>query len=149
MQSERDLQALVGREFPGGRYLIQPFEDWLLRDAISAPPGERESAHPLYAFIATLGGTGLSIDDLLHTCGSSADEGPMHGECTLDLVEPLRSGVEYAVAGRITDVRRKAGRAVGAFDLVTFLLEMRTPDGAVAARCMNTLVLPRRDARAG
>jgi hypothetical protein len=148
MQSEQDLQALVGREFPGGCYLIQPFEDWLLRDAIGAPPSERESAHPLYAFIATLGGMGLSVDDLLHTCGSSAEEGPLHGECILDLVEPLRSGVEYAVSGRITDVRRKTGRAAGAFDLVTFLLEMRTPDGAVAARCENTFVLPRRDGRA-
>ena len=60
-----DLRSLVGREFPGGRYTIEPWRAWLTHDAILAPP-PGEWAHPAFVFMAATGLMGLRWDELLY-----------------------------------------------------------------------------------
>lgn len=140
------LEALVGTPFPGGSYTIEPYRHWLFVDASGAPGTREGTAHPLEAYYGALAGMGLSVDELFSLVGASADDGPMFGEASIEIREPLRIGATYAVAGGIVDVKRKEGRRAGVFDIVAFRLELRDEAGTLAAVSTNSFVFPRRDA---
>ncbi|MFF4357599.1 hypothetical protein [Streptomyces sp. NPDC001604] len=146
--AEAELVALVGTELPPGRYRIDPVVSRMLDAAVLAPtpPGPSPEPHPIWSFVAAQTGIGLGVEGLLGLFGSSGADGPMLGECDLDMLEPFEAGVEYAVTARVTGAARKKGRALGVFDLVTVEYEVRGADGGVVARCRETFVLPRREA---
>lgn len=145
---EAELAALVGTELPPGRYRIDPVVSRMLDAAVLAPtpPGPTPEPHPIWSFVVAQTGIGLDVEGLLRLFGSSGVDGPMLGECDLEMPEPFEAGVEYAVTGRVTGAVRKKGRALGVFDLVTVEYEVRGPDTALVARCRETFVLPRREA---
>lgn len=145
---EAELAALVGTELPSGRYLIDPVVSRMLDAAVLAPtpPGQSPAPHPIWCFVAAQTGIGLDVEGLLRLFGSSGTDGPMLGECDLEMLEPFEAGVEYAVTGRVTRAARKKGRALGVFDLVTVEYQVRGPDTERVARCRETFVLPRREA---
>ena len=138
------MQDLVGTELPGGSFDLEHYRNWLTNDVIGSPQRDDDLAHPMFCYYAAMGGMGLSIGELFALAHSSADEGPMFGECDMEVRLPLRTGVNYAVRGEITDVKRKQGSAIGTFDLLTFRLEVVAPDGEVAGVCTNSFVFPRK-----
>jgi hypothetical protein len=140
-----ELQALVGTSFPGGSYTIEPYQHWLMMDAVGGTPVREGTAHPLYAYYGALAGMGLSVDELFGLAGATADDGPMFGEAEIEVLRPLRIGATYTVSGAITTVQRKEGRRAGVFDIVTFCLELRDAGGEVAAVSTNSFIFPRRD----
>ena len=97
-------------------------------------------------YYGALAGMGLSVDGLFVLVGASADDGPMFGEASLEVVKPLQVGASYGVAGGIVDVKRKEGRRGGLLRHLTFRLELRDDDGEIAAVSTNSFVFPRRDA---
>src|ERR1700722_10348326 len=142
MQMDADeLAGLIGRELPGGSYRIEPGESAMLAHALYAAPGPRP--HPIYAFIGGQGGLGVSVDELLKIFGTSAADGPLLGECRLELPGELAVGQAYQVTGTILDATRKTGRQLGTFDLITFQVELADSRGDVVARCRETFVVPR------
>ncbi|WP_432197495.1 hypothetical protein [Streptomyces sp. bgisy027] len=145
---EAELAALVGTELPPGRYRIDPVVSRMLDAAVLAPAssGSSPEPHPIWSFVAAQTGIGLDVEGLLGLFGSSGADGPMLGECDLDMLKPFEAGMEYAVTGRVTGAARKKGRALGVFDLVTVEYEVRGTDGELVARCRETFVLPRREA---
>ncbi|NYE35833.1 hypothetical protein F4692_000937 [Nocardioides cavernae] len=143
--TEKELAAVVGRTFPGGEYTVEPYVDWLVRDVVDADQGEHV-AHPLFAFIGSLRGKGMSLDELFEICGATAADGPMFGEHETEVIEPLRVGETYAVAGRFVSAERKHGRTAGTFDVVGFELTMTDRSGKAAVRVFNSFVFPRRAA---
>ncbi len=142
----QDLEALVGKPFPGGSYTIEPYRHWLFVDASGARPTTDGPAHPMEVYYGALAGMGISVDELFALVGASADDGPMFGEATLEVETPLAVGASYDVTGSIVGVTRKEGRKAGVFDIVTFRLELAGADGAVAAVSTNSFIFPRRDA---
>ncbi len=134
---------MTGRRLPGGFFDLEHYRNWLTSDVLCAPRPSDDLAHPMFCYYAAMGGMGLSIAEMFALANSSASEGPMFGECDMEVFEPLRVGVRYEVRGEITDVRRKQGASIGVFDLITFRLEVMTPDGAVAGACTNSFVFPR------
>ncbi|MCF1592576.1 hypothetical protein [Streptomyces muensis] len=145
---EAELIALVGTELPPGRHRIDPVVSRMLDSAVRAPtpPGPAPEPHPIWSFVVAQTGIGLDVGGLLGLFGSSGADGPMLGECDLDMLRPFETGVEYAVTGRVTRAVRKKGRALGVFDLVTVEYEVHAPDSLLVARCRETFVLPRREA---
>lgn len=142
MSDPSPFAALVGREFPGGRYAIEPYRAWLVADALGDDPYDPDP-HPVLAWMASVGGMGLTWDDLFAWFDATADDGPMFGEHRTTVHAPIRQGVTYDVSGRITSVDRKVGRRAGAFDIVGYELDLH--EGAEhVATCWNSLVLPRR-----
>jgi len=137
-------QALIGREFPGGSYTLEPWRAWLLADALGDDPSEAQP-HPVMAWMAAVGGMGITWDGLFGWFGATAEDGPMFGEHQTTLHLPLRSGATYAVSGQIASVDRKAGRRAGTFDIVGYELYLHE-ELAHVATCWNSLVLPRRSA---
>jgi hypothetical protein len=142
---EASLGRLVGHRFPGGRFTIEPYEHWLMCDAVSAPPVRAGVANPMYVYYAALGGMGIGLDELFALVGATADDGVMFGEAAIDVVAPLQIGATYEVSGGITDVVRKSGKRAGVFDIVTFALDLANGDGATVATSSNSFVFPRRE----
>lgn len=64
MMSESDLQELVGHPFPGGRYRIAHWENWLLTHCTGRDPMPEDLAHPVSLFHAPILGAGTSIEHL-------------------------------------------------------------------------------------
>jgi hypothetical protein len=96
-------------------------------------------------YYGALAGMGLSVDELFHLVGATADDGPMFGEAGIEANRPLLIGESFDVSGGITGVVRKEGRKAGVFDIVSFRLELRDERGEVAAVSSNSFIFPRRD----
>jgi hypothetical protein len=138
---EAELLARVGHRFPGGRSRIEPYVDWLVRDIVGAAPDEA-FLHPVVAFLAAQGGVGIELEEVFALFGSTSADGPMLGEWAVEFARPLRPDIEYVVRAVVEDARRKTGRS-GALDLVTLLIELVGPDGAVHAQVRPTYVFRR------
>ena len=138
-----ELQELAGRSLPGGSFDLEHYRNWLTNDVLGAPQRSDDLANPMFCYYAAMGGMGLSIAELFDLVGSSASDGPMFGECDMEIFIPLRTETSYSVRGEITDVQRKQGASIGVFDLVTFRLEVVQPDGRLAGACTNSFVFPR------
>ena len=137
-----DYTHLVGHRFPGGRVTIPDWLAWLWCDAIgaeNAPP----HAHPGLAYLAAVQGSGVTFQDIFDLADADAESGPMFGEQTLTFAAPLEIGREYEVEGEITGVTRKHGRRAGTFDMLTFELRLRVPDGEIVSTNLNTFIFPR------
>ena len=103
--------------------------------------------HPIWAYIATQRGIGVSIAELCALADFDVEDGPMLGSVEIDCyAQPLKADVPYRVTGEVVDLERKVGRKAGTFDLLTYRLALRAPDGSGVVSCTNTFVLPRRDA---
>jgi hypothetical protein len=137
------LAALTGRQLPEGTYRIDPVVATMLSSAVLATP--TDTPHPIFAFVAAQNGIGITVGDLLAMFGTKPEDGPLLGECELVMHQPFQAGVTYQVTGRIDNVTRKHGRALGAFDLVTFTLDVRDCAGEPVSTCSETFVLPRRE----
>ena len=136
---------LVGRPFPGGRYTVASWRAWLTADAVGDDPWD-EHPHPVLAWMASVGGMGLTWDELFAWFGAAAADGPMFGEHRTTVHTGLRRDATYDVTGRIVSVDRKTGRRAGTFDVVGYELDLHEGDEHVAT-CWNSIVFPRRDAQ--
>jgi acyl dehydratase len=140
---EQLREELVGQEFSPGEFTIPDWEHWLCADAVHSPPLPDDLAHPMYGYYAALVGMAPSVDDIFKAAHSSAEEGPMFGEASLEFQRPLRVGSTYRIEGGFTGVERKESRRLGFMDLVTFEVQLIEDDGEVAAISRNTFVFPR------
>jgi hypothetical protein len=142
---EAALRSVIGYEFPGGAFTIEPYEHWLMCDCVGAEPTRTGTANPMYVYYAALRGMGISLDDLFALVDATAEDGVMFGEAAIDVDEPLVIGATYRVSGRITDVVRKSGKRAGVFDIVTFVLDLHDPSGSHVGASTNSFVFPRRE----
>jgi hypothetical protein len=139
-----DYTGLVGREFPGGEYILFPWRVWLVADTLLDDPWD-EVPHPVLAWMAGVAGMGITWDDLFGWFDARAADGPVFGEHETTLYMPLETGATYQVSGRIVSVDRKTGRRAGTFDVVGYELDLHR-QGQHVARCYNSIVFPRRAA---
>jgi acyl dehydratase len=142
--AEDELARTVGHRMPGGTARVEYYADWLLRDALGAPPPTDGLAHPTHAFLAAQGNVGLSLEEVFAVFGASSTDGPMLGEWEVEFAEPLRLGLDYTVTCVVESARRKTSARTGVFDLVTVRIELAGPDGRVHVTVRPTYVLPRR-----
>jgi hypothetical protein len=134
----------AGTTFPGGIYRIGRADNEALCEAVgtTADPGGR--AHPIFYFIGTQVGSGISVADLLALCDFDVADGPLmagssaawHGELMVD--------ADYRVAGEILSLVRKPSRTFGAVDLLSFRLTLTDSTDLIVVECTNQWVLPRR-----
>ena len=144
MPTVAELEALVGWQFPGGAYAVEPWRVWLTNDVLGAAQQTDGIAHPMFCYYAAMAGLGITIDEMFTLCYASADDGPMFGECDIQQLRPLEVGATYTVRGEITSAIRKQGARTGTFDIVAFRLEVVAPDGEVASVVSNSFIFPRR-----
>ena len=138
------LEHLAGTELPAGSFTITPEEHGRLIAGLGGTTFE--DAHPVWAYIATQRGIGISVAGLCALAEFDVDDGPMLGSVALTYDGPIEVGVEYRVTGEIVGIERKQGRKAGVFDVLTFRERLLAPGGAEVASATNTFILPRRAA---
>jgi hypothetical protein len=139
------FEHLPGTNLPAGEFTITPQEAERLTGALLAVPSPDDTAHPIWAYIATQRGIDISIAGLCALAEFDVADGPMLGSVEIEYGGPVRIGMRYRVTGEVVGLERKVGRKTGTFDILTYRLAMAGPDGAVVTRCTNTFILPRRE----
>jgi acyl dehydratase len=139
------LEHLPGTPLPAGTFTITEEEQARLVAALGSPADV--DAHPVWAYIATQRGIGISVADLCALADFDVNDGPMLGSVEMTYAQPLRVGVQYRVTGEVVGIVRKQGRKTGTFDVMTYRERLVGPDGEEVATSTNTFILPRREAR--
>ena len=131
------LDNPLGFTFPGGKYTIAHWENFLLTDCTTSEQLPDNLVHPVALFHVPILGSGISIAKLFEVCGA---EGP--GTVGLDgydweYFQNLRIEVEYDVQGSIVHWENKVDSKGNAYDAMKFQIELRD-GGELAARITNS-----------
>ncbi len=125
-------------------YTIDAAENRALCESIGVQPAPDGTAHPIYFYIATQVGMGMTVAGLCAACDFNVDDGPMIASSSVTFQGSLVTGQPYNVTGRIVSLTRKPSRKLGMMDMLEFLLELSLPDGTRVLSTTNRWVLPRR-----
>lgn len=132
--------SLAGRE----PYTISADENRALCESTGVAPAADGSAHPVYFYIATQVGMGMTVAGLCAACDFDVEEGPMMASSQVTFSRPLQTGQPYQVTGCIVSLVRKPSKKLGVMDMLEYVLELSLPDGAPVLSTTNRWVLPRR-----
>ncbi len=134
---EDSIRALVGHEFPGGKYTIAHWENFLLTECTGAEPLPDDQAHPVALFHMPILGAGTSIGEMFALGQAESDFSIGIESYDWELHTALREDLEYDVSGRIISAERKQGPK-NPFDRIQFQFDLHEPDGSHAARTTIT-----------
>ncbi len=137
------LTIAPGATLPAGSYRLGADRHDQLVAALGGVAPQDGSAHPLAAWVIAMGGIGVSIEALFAAAGVAMEDGPMLGACELALERSLSTTTTYAVTGEVSAIEEKSGRRLGRFDVMTLRLYVTEPQGAPAATCTCSMILPR------
>ncbi|GAM97756.1 hypothetical protein U91I_01385 [alpha proteobacterium U9-1i] len=135
----------VPYKLPGGPYRISTAENEAVCGAVGAAP-RHGRAHPIFFYIATQNGMGVTVGDLFDLCQFDPADGPLMVSTRAVFHQPIRTDTDYVVSGEIIGLTRKPSRTFGAADLFEFALRLATPSGDQIAECVNAWMLPRKAA---
>ena len=126
------MRALVGHRFPGGRYRIAHWENWLLTDCTGRSPMPDDLAHPVVLFHAPILGAGTSITELFRL-GRASGAGSVGLESyDWEYFWPLHEDVDYRVDGGIVEAERTTSDTGAIVDRVAFQIELHDGETLVA-----------------
>jgi hypothetical protein len=126
-------------------YVIAIEENRALCESIGVAPANDGSAHPIYFFIATQVGMGMTVAQLCETCEFDVRDGPMMASSKTVFARPLMTRQAYRVGGKILGLTRKLSRKLGVMDMLEYELELALAEGEAVLRTTNIWVLPRRN----
>jgi hypothetical protein len=106
-------------------------------------PASDGTAHPVFFYIATQIGMGMTVAGLCAACEFDVNVGPLIAATRVELTQPLRVGVAYDIRGEIVSLTRKNSRKLGVMDLLEYQLHLHALDGVKVLSTTNTWVLPR------
>jgi hypothetical protein len=137
--------AVAGTSLDGSQpYVIDPDENRRLCESVHVRPDPEGLAHPVYYYIATQVGMGMTVAGLCAACDFDVEDGPMMGSSGVRFSGRLRTGIPYLVRGEIVSLVRKPSRKLGVMDLLEYRLRLIDPDGTTVLETTNSWVLPRR-----
>ena len=126
-------------------YVISTEENAALCRSTGVEPDAGGEAHPIYSYIATQVGMGVTVAGMCAICDFDMDEGPMMGSSSVTFERPLLTGQPYVVTGKIRSLTRKPSRLFGVMDLLDYELSLSLPDGTPVVTSRNSWALPRRE----
>ena len=130
--TEADMSALVGHRFPGGRYRIEHWENWLLTDCTGAEQLPDGIVHPIALFHVPILGSGITITKLFELGGATGAGSVGLESYDWEYFSPLREDVEYRIDGGITEVERRTADNGQVYDALAFSIELFDGDELVA-----------------
>lgn len=137
------LRDLPGTPLTAGSISIPASEAAMLTEVLGTSTPEDE-LHPVYAYLATQRGIGMSVREVCALADFDVDDGPMLGGVEFGYEGPMRAETEYRVEGTILGISRKRGRTAGVFDLLDFEERLIDEGGEVVASARLSFVLPRK-----
>jgi hypothetical protein len=136
------LADLDGTQLPEGSFVISPDDDRQVAKILGAENDET-GAHPLWAFIATQRGIGVSVAELCALADFDVADGPLLGGWHAVYHGKIVTGQHYRVTGEIVDIVRKQGKS-GTFDVMKFVERLIGDDDVTVVETTTTFVLPRK-----
>lgn len=109
---------------PTGHFDLSPESDDRLRSLSGATPRDGSMAHPIFCFVAGIGGMGVPVAEAIARGGCSIEAGPLLASCTISCHRPMKVGLTYQVDAMIADKVRKESRRFGAADHLLFRLAL-------------------------
>jgi hypothetical protein len=134
--TEAELVQLIGHRFPGGRYRIAHWENWLLTDCTGREQLPDGLVHPVVLFHAPILGAGTSIAELFRLGGASGAGSVGLESYDWEYMLPLCEDIEYDVQGGIVSAERTVTESGQVVDRVAFCIELRH-DQQLVARITN------------
>ena len=107
LMTDGELEALVGRTFPGGTYRIAAWENRLLTEATGAEPLPNGLAHPVHVFHTSMAGAGIGVGDILELFRFRSTDSVVVVAYDWQYERPLEEEVTYQMRGLITRVERR------------------------------------------
>lgn len=126
---------------PQGCFHLSAGLDDAIRQSCAAPARKGVEAHPIFAFVAALGGMGSRVADVCRGLGLAFDDGAVLGRCRIDYDAPLIVDTHYDVDTRVVALERKASRRFGAADHLTLGMTVSAV-GRPHARVQLTTIMP-------
>jgi len=130
--------------FPGGSYRITREENLALCKAVGTEPDATGLAHPIFYFIASQVGMGLTVAELCARCDFDVADGPLMTRSDAEFEGELRIDTDYDVSGEILSLVRKPSRTFGAVDVLTYRLRLDSSQNDGSVVTTNQWMLPRR-----
>jgi hypothetical protein len=128
-------------ELPLGSFaLTTALDDRVRKSCAASPRSTGVLAHPIFAFVAGLGGMGLPIAEAIERCGGSIDSGPVLAGCEIAIDKPLEVDRTYDVASRIAEYVRKPSRRYGAADHLLLRFELAAQGERFAELVLRIIV---------
>ncbi|WP_232495257.1 hypothetical protein [Novosphingobium kaempferiae] len=124
-----------------GRFDLSAALDDAIRASCAAPARSGAEAHPIFAFVAALGGMGARVRDVCRDLGLAFDSGAVLGRCRIDYDAPMTVDTAYDVAAEVVLLERKASRRFGAADHLTLGMTV-SAGGRPHARVQLTTIMP-------
>ncbi len=125
-------------------YVIAATENRELCLSIGVEAAIDGSAHPIYFYIATQVGMGMTVAGLCEACEFDIKDGPLLASSNVVFCQPLLTEQPYFVSGQILSLSRKLSRKLGVMDMLEYELRLALPNGDAVLRTTNSWVLPRR-----
>jgi len=146
--TDDELDALVGRRFPGGSRAVERWENWLLTDCTHRAPMSEGLLHPIVLFHVPIQTAGTSIGELFAMFGNDGTAGTVSLlGYDWEYLAPMREGVEYRADGGIVAAERfREPDGSVRWDDMAFSIELRDRAGSAVARVTNRWRFRRSDA---
>ena len=132
MKTAEQMRELIGHRFPGGRYRIEHWENFLLTDCTGAEQLPDGVVHPIALFHVPILGAGTSITKLFELGGAKGAGSVGLEGYDWEYDEPLREDVEYRIEGGIDTVERKVAENGQPYDAVAYSIDLFDGDRHVA-----------------
>lgn len=140
------FEHLAGTKLRSGSFTITSAENRKLLHALEADvASEPGLAHPIWGYLATQRGIGVSVAEICALADFDVADGPMLGSVDIEYLGQLALDREYTVTGETLGIERKVGAKTGTFDILAYRLALESPHGETVVTVTNTFILPRRE----
>lgn len=127
------LTDIIGHQFPGGEYLIEHWENFLLTDCTGGSLMANGVVHPIALFHMPIIGAGTSIAEMFALGNAESDFSISIESYDWTFHSPLQENVSYQVIGEVKDAVEGVSENGRDYDLITFRFELRTNAELIAA----------------
>ena len=118
--SETEVATATGHTFPGGKYTVEHWENFLLTACTGAEIMADGVVHPIALFHVPILGAGTTIAEMFALGKAESDFSISIESYDWRLFEPLREDVAYDISGGITDVSSHRDEVTGGYDRLVF-----------------------------
>ena len=122
---EDEIQAIVGFKFPGGDYLIEHWENFLLTECTGAELLPGGIVHPVALFHVPIAGSGTNLKEMF-TLGKAASDFSINIESyDWEIFSPLYEDKRYGITGEVLSATRITDSQNRIHDRIQFQFEVK------------------------
>ena len=137
--SEKDMQSIVGFEFPGGNYLIEHWENFLLTECTGAGLLPDGLVHPVALFHVPITGSGTSLKEMFSLGKAISDFSINIESYDWEIFSPLIEDESYDVSGKVLSVNRIRDSDGRNHDRIQFQFEIKDADELISRTTITWL----------